>query len=178
MASKAFTHSTLSRYFASFSRMGVGNLAAKLWICGIEHGSDAEALYDIAPECEPGEWDIEKQTAHAAEYRECLTVRPPALAASSGRTLTAFNRRSLTRDLPHALRGRRPLRFHPSASEGTSAQGYDLRMRSPDTKLLPFYMAILSGNHSRQENNTFFIKFARCHLTAQQRPDIFAQPPP
>jgi transcriptional activator of eps genes len=59
----------LSRYFASFCGMDGGNLKAKLRIGGIEHGSDAEALCTVTPECEPGAWTTERRTEHSAQYR-------------------------------------------------------------------------------------------------------------
>jgi transcriptional activator of eps genes len=65
----AFTSTELSRYFASFSGMDGGNLQAKLWICGIEHGSDSEELSDIKPERKPGAWDAEKRAAFATKFR-------------------------------------------------------------------------------------------------------------
>ncbi|WP_322061960.1 hypothetical protein [Paraburkholderia sp. J63] len=70
MKTKTFSNSELSRYFASFCGMDGGNPEAKLWICGIEHGSDAEELCNIEPENQPGEWNAEKRSSYAAEYRK------------------------------------------------------------------------------------------------------------
>ncbi|MEX3929948.1 hypothetical protein AB4Y36_39135 [Paraburkholderia sp. BR10936] len=67
---RTFNGNELSRYFASFSGMDGGNLKARLWICGIEHGSDAETLSSIQPELEPGAWDTERRMMYAVESRK------------------------------------------------------------------------------------------------------------
>lgn len=67
---RLFTKAQLCDYFASFVGMDGGNLShAKLWLCGIEHGGDCEALKDVEPECEPRPWSVERRAALKGEHR-------------------------------------------------------------------------------------------------------------
>ncbi len=114
MDTTTFNRSELSRYFASFSGMDGGNLKAKLWICGIEHGSDAETLSSIEPELEPDAWDIERRNAYAAEYRrwpywrnvaKIVVGTQRAVLASAGLVANGLDWRSYRDEFLHTRQG-------------------------------------------------------------------------